>query len=128
MPKSESTFCCTGVGEWTRTHRVIVELNPKERTRDAQVVQLEFCLPCMLHLFYLMRGCSSNEKVIDVNTDHAIGFVEYTVVRLGHGEAVGGQDAVDALVPNPRACFSPYSERCSQHTYPGSSKPSGNSI
>jgi hypothetical protein len=26
------------------------------------------------------------------------------------------------------ACFSPYSERRSRHTYPGSSKPSGNSI
>ncbi|OQE74298.1 hypothetical protein PENNAL_c0080G11889 [Penicillium nalgiovense] len=31
----------------------------------------------------------------------------HTVVRLGHGEAMCGQDAVDALVPNPRGLLQP---------------------
>ena len=43
------------------------------------------------------------QKVIDVDTDHAIGFVEHTDVRLCHGEAMSDQYAVDALVPNLRS-------------------------
>jgi hypothetical protein len=46
--------------------------------------------------------CCRNEKIVDINTDNAIGFIEDAVVGLRHGEAVGSQDAVDALVPNPR--------------------------
>jgi hypothetical protein len=82
---------------------VIVELDPEERSRGAQIVQSELCLQGSLHLVDFVGVCRSNEKVIDINANDAIRFVEYTVVRLGHGEAMGSQDAVDALVPNPRS-------------------------
>ena len=82
---------------------VIVELDSEERPRGAQIVQSELCLQGSLHLVDFVGVCRSNEKVIDINANDAFRFVEYTVVRLGHGEAMGSQDAVDALVPNPRS-------------------------
>jgi hypothetical protein len=56
-------------------------------------------------LFYLVLVCRGNEKVINVNTNHAIGFVEHAVIGLCHGETMSRQDAVDALASNPRRPF-----------------------
>jgi hypothetical protein len=59
-------------------HRSIgleVKLDPEEQTRGAQVVQSKFCFQCSLDLSYLVLVCRGNEKVINVNTNHAIGFV-----------------------------------------------------
>jgi hypothetical protein len=81
---------------------MVVELDPEERTWSSKVVQSELCFQCSLYLVYIVRGGCSNEKVIDVDADHAVGFIEHAVVRLCHGEAMSGQDEVDALVPNPR--------------------------
>ena len=82
---------------------VIVELDSEERSRGAQIIESELCLQGSLHLFDFVGVCRSNEKVIDINANDTIRFVEHTVVRLGHGEAIRSQDAVDALVPNPRS-------------------------
>ena len=87
-------------------HRSIgleVKLDTQERAWGTEIIQLELCFQCSLHLLYLVRDGCSNEEAIDVDTDHATGCVEHTVVRLCHGEAMSGQDAVDALVRNPRS-------------------------
>jgi hypothetical protein len=69
----------------------------------AQIVQSEVCLQCLFHLFDFVRVCRSNEEIIDIDTNDAIRFIKHTVVRLGYSEAMRSQDAVDALVPNPRS-------------------------
>ena len=112
-------------------HRPIgleVKLDSEERTRRSQIVQSEFGFQRTLDLFNLILVCRRNEEVIDIYADYAIGFVEDAVARLRHGEAMGGQDAVDASYQIRGTCLSPYKERRSRHTYPGSSKPPSNSM
>lgn len=85
-----------------RSVRMKGKLDSEERTRSFQIVKSEFCFQCPLDTLDLIIGCCRNQKIVDVDADNTISLVGDKVVRLGHGEAMGCQDAVNTSVPDPR--------------------------